>query len=72
VGAVLQQAEGSHWRPLALFKKKLEAVQSKFSAFNRELWAAYLAVPHFRFLLEGRQFMLWSNHKPLSYALHRV
>ncbi len=72
VGAVLQQAEGTHWRPLAFFSKKLEAAQSKYSAFDRELLAAYLAVRHFRFLLEGRQFILWTDHKPLSFALHRV
>ncbi len=46
VGAVLQQAEGTHWRPLAFFSKKLEAAQSKYSAFDRELLAAYLAVRH--------------------------
>ena len=27
---------------------------------------------HFRFLLEGRQFQLWTDHKPLCSALNRV
>ncbi len=27
---------------------------------------------HLKFLLDGRQFVIWSYHKSLSYALHRV
>jgi hypothetical protein len=53
VGAGLQQKEGSAWRPLAFCSKKLDAAQHKYSAFDRELLAAYLAARHFRFLLEG-------------------
>ena len=30
------------------------------------------AIKHFRFLLEGQKFFIWSDHKPLTYALHRV
>jgi hypothetical protein len=60
------------WRPLSFFSKKLEPAQRRYSAFDRELLAAYLAVRHFRFLLDGRQFVIWPYHKPLSYALHRV
>jgi Integrase zinc binding domain/RNase H-like domain found in reverse transcriptase len=50
----------------------LDAAQRKYSAFDRELLAAYLAVRHFCFLLEGRQFTIYSDHKPLSFALSRV
>ena len=35
------------------------------SATERELLAAYRAVRHFRHLLEGRQFTLFTDHKPL-------
>jgi hypothetical protein len=69
VGAVLQQKEGSAWRPLAFYSKKLDAAQHKYSAFDRELLAAYQAVRHFRFLLKGRQFSIQTDHKPLTYAL---
>ncbi len=72
VGAVLQQAEGSAWRPLAFFSRKLDPAQTKYSAFDRELLAAFLAVRHFCFLLEGRRFTIWTDHKPLTHALHRV
>jgi hypothetical protein len=67
MGAVLQQLEGRHWRPLAFFSQKFTAPQVKYSTFDRELTAIFAAVRHFRFLLEGRHF-----HKPLVSAFKRV
>jgi hypothetical protein len=72
VGAVLQQLEDRQWRPLAFYSKKLDATQRRYSAFYRELLAAYLAIRHFRYSLEGRQFTLYTDHKPLTFALQRV
>ncbi len=43
-----------------------------YSAFDRELLAAYLAVRHFYFLLEAKEFHILTDHKTLTYALHRV
>jgi hypothetical protein len=68
---VLQQREGGGWRPLAFYSKKLDTAQHKYSAFDRELLAAYLAIGHFRFQLEGRTFTLFTDHKPLTFALRR-
>ena len=31
--------------------------------------AVYLSVKHFRHFLEGRQFVIFTNHKPLTFAL---
>jgi RNase H-like domain found in reverse transcriptase/Integrase zinc binding domain len=72
VGAVLQQGDGAGRRPLAFYSKKLDAAQQRYSAFVRELLAAYLAVRHFRYSLEGRRFILYTDHKPLKFALWRV
>ena len=73
VGAVLQQrARGGGLQPLAFYSKKLDAAQQKYSAFDRELLACYLAVRHFRHHVEGRQFHILTDHKPLTFALHRV
>jgi hypothetical protein len=73
VGAVLQQREaGRSARPLVFFSAKLDAAQVKYSTFDRELLACYLAIRHFRWLLEGRQFYILSDHKPLCFALHRL
>jgi RNase H-like domain found in reverse transcriptase len=58
--------------PLAFYSKKLDTAQMKYSAFDRELLAAYLAVRHFRFLLEGRDFTLFTDHKPLTFAFRKT
>jgi len=72
VGAVLQQEVSGSWAPLAFYSKKLSAPECKYSAFDRELFAAYSSLRHFRFMLEGRQFILFTDHKPLTYALFRT
>jgi transposase InsO family protein len=72
VGAVLQQLSGRHWRPLSFFSQKLTSAQEKYSTFDRELTAIFAALRHFRFLLEGRQFRIFTDHKPLVTAFRRV
>jgi hypothetical protein len=72
VGAVLQQQVGQHWQPLGFFCKKLSKSEVNYSTFDRELLAAVSGIKHFRSRLEGRPFQLWTDHKPLIFALHRV
>lgn len=69
VGAVLQQWHDDNWEPLAYFSKRLTTAQTKYSAFDRELLGAYLAVRHFRYFVEGREFCIYTDHKPLTFAL---
>jgi hypothetical protein len=74
VGPVLQQQEmgSTACRPLGFFSKKLELAQQKYSAFDRELFAVYSGIRHFRHLLEGRKFVVYTDHKPLTHAIARV
>ena len=67
VGAVLSGSDGA---PLAFFSKKLSPAEVKYSAFDRELLAVYQAIKHFRHMLEGRPFSVWTDHKPLCGALN--
>ncbi len=69
---VLQQWSPKGWQPLSFYSKKLDVTQKKYSTFDRELLAVYLAVRHFWFLLEGRQCHVEKDHKPLTFALHRL
>jgi hypothetical protein len=64
MGAVLQQRVDNAWQPLALFSRKLNPAQSKYSAYDRELLAVYEAVKHFRHMLEARHFTVFTDHKP--------
>jgi hypothetical protein len=72
VGGVLQQLNDRRWQPLAFYSKKLSGVCTRYSTFDRELMPAFSAVRHFRFLLEGRQFPLLTDHKPLVTSLFRA
>lgn len=69
VGAVVQQFENGRWRPLSFFSKKLTTTEKRYSTYDRELFAAYVSVRHFKHFVEGREFILFSDHKPLTYAL---
>jgi hypothetical protein len=60
------------WHPLGLFSKKLEVAQQTYSAFDRELFACYAGICYFRYMLGGRRFAIFTDHKPLTYALARV
>ena len=66
VGAVLQQHINSTWRPTLFFSRKM----TRYSTFDREKLAVYLAIKHFRHFLEGRSFHILTDHKPLTFALH--
>lgn len=49
---------------LALFSQHFTPTESKYSAFDRELLAAYLAARKFQTFIEGRQCVLFTDHKP--------
>ncbi len=74
IGACLQQrrAGSPGWEPLGFFSKKLELAQVKYSSFDRELLACFLGICHFRFMLEGRAFTIYTDHKPLTTAINRA
>ncbi|CAA9993988.1 unnamed protein product [Nesidiocoris tenuis] len=69
-GSVQQKVQGS-WQPLGFFSRKLSETERKYSAYDRELLAAYASIKHFKHLLEGRVFTLYTDHKPLTYALNQ-
>ena len=46
-------------------------MEQKYSVFYRELLAVYAAIRQFRWALEGRRFYVLSDHKLLTFALHR-
>lgn len=69
VGAVLQQSNGNNWLPLGFFSKKLKPTEQKYSTFDRELLAIYLAIKRFRYYVEGKNFTVFTDHKPLTKAI---
>jgi cleavage and polyadenylation specificity factor subunit 1 len=71
MGAVLQQLVDNAWQPLAFFSRKLNPAQQKYSANDRELLAVYVAVKQFRHMLEARHFVIFTDHKPITYAFQQ-
>ncbi|KAH8266535.1 hypothetical protein KR026_004912, partial [Drosophila bipectinata] len=76
MGAVVQQIINGQTQPLGFFsrkftstqKKKFTSTQKKYSTYDRELTAIYQAILHFKYALEGRNFVIFTDHKPLMYA----
>ena len=71
MGAVLEQRGPKGWEPLAYFSKKLSTPQGEWPPFDRELLAAFRAIRHFRHMVEGRQFTLYTDHNSLVPALRK-
>ena len=71
VRAALHQRRhlGDPWQPLGFFSKKLDLTQISYSTFTRELLAAFSAIRHFCFQVEGQQFQLCTDHRPLTFTL---
>ena len=72
VGGVLQQYLNGMWQPLSFFSKKLNPAETPYSAFDRELLAVYATFKHFRHNLEGRNFFVNTDHKPLTFVMSSV
>ena len=65
IGAVIEQRGPSGWEPLAFFSKKLSDSQQKWSPYDRELHAVHKAVRHFKYMVEGRAFTIYTDHQSL-------
>ena len=72
VGGVLQQYIDNVWQPLSFFSKKLNLAETRYSAFDRELLAVYATIRHFRHNLEGLNFFVNTDHKPLTFVMSSV
>jgi cleavage and polyadenylation specificity factor subunit 1 len=70
-GAILQQRVGNDWQPLAFFSKKLNQAQQKYSSYERELLTVYETVKHFRHMLGTLHFMIFTDHKPITFAFQQ-
>ncbi|KAG8192707.1 hypothetical protein JTE90_009730 [Oedothorax gibbosus] len=71
IGGALHQVIDGELQPLAFFSRKLSPAEISYSAYDRELLAAYSSVKHFRHMLEAREFTLYTDHKPLTFAFRQ-
>ncbi len=69
ISGTLQQTVRGVPQLFEFFAQKLSPTQRRYSTFSRELLAIYAAIKHFLHLLEGRNFTVFTDHKPLTFAL---
>ncbi|GBP73155.1 Transposon Tf2-11 polyprotein [Eumeta japonica] len=65
---VLEQYKDRAWEPLAFYSHKLSPAHGNYSLYDRELLATFEAMKHFRHMLEARDFVIYTDHKPLCHA----
>lgn len=68
VGVVLHQINKGILEPLGFYSKRMNETQMKYSTYDRELLAVYQAVKHFKYMIEGRECIIYTDHKPIIYA----
>ncbi|GBM94315.1 Retrovirus-related Pol polyprotein from transposon 297 [Araneus ventricosus] len=72
IAGTLQQTYLENTQPLAFFSRKLTSAESRYSTYDRELLAVYSSVKHFRHFLEGRDFIIYTDHKPPTFAFQQT
>ncbi|GFU44915.1 retrovirus-related Pol polyprotein from transposon 17.6 [Trichonephila clavipes] len=58
--------------PISFFSRKLSATETKYSTYDRELLAIYLAIKHCRHQLKGHNFIIFTDHRHLTFAFNKI
>ncbi|GBG68839.1 hypothetical protein CBR_g3533 [Chara braunii] len=67
IGVVLVQQEGPKLRPVKYMSKKMSSQMLAKSTYEKELYAVYKALTHWRHYLLGRFFILMTDHQTLRW-----
>ena len=71
IGATLEQVVEGQVQPIGLFSRKFEGKKKALSAYDRELEAVYLSIKHFWHFLDGVNFTIFTDHRPITYAFQQ-
>ena len=69
IGGVVEQRGPKGWEPLGFFSKKLSNSEKNWSPYDRELNAVHKSIRHFKHMLEGRAFTVYTDHQSLIPSL---
>ena len=67
VGAILEQDFGQGLQPVAYESRKLNPTETRYSAYERELLGIVWAIGKWRHYLEGRHFIVQTDHSSLKH-----
>ena len=71
VGTTLNQIRDGKFEPLGFYSQKLFNTEKNYSTYDRELLAIYKSIKNFRYMVEGKQFTIYTDHKPLVFAFQQ-
>ena len=71
IGGVLEQLGPNGWEPLSFYSAKLEDNQIDWPAFDRELLAMFRSVRHFRPMVEGHAFTIFTDQQALVPSMRK-
>ncbi|GBN50759.1 hypothetical protein AVEN_44322-1 [Araneus ventricosus] len=78
--AALQQAEiydlvknreKNESKPKEISGTKLTPTETRYNTYDRELLAVCRAIKHLAYILEGREFTVYTDQKPMTFMLHQ-
>lgn len=69
IGAALDQTISGVTQPLGFYTSKLSKTERNYSTYDRELLSIFKAIKFFKHLVEGRYLIIYTDHRPLSFAL---
>ena len=67
VEAVPQQYIEDRWCAIAYLSKQSQSAQAQYRMFDKEFLAIYLSLKYFQHFIQGGQFSVYTDHKPLTY-----
>jgi hypothetical protein len=71
--AVLEQeTKEESWQPLGYYSHKLQQPELNYSVFDCELLTVHQAIVHFREFVEGKDFHVLTDHKPLTTTMSSI
>ncbi|GBN84325.1 hypothetical protein AVEN_215606-1 [Araneus ventricosus] len=68
IGSFLVQLSNGNCEPIAFLSLKLSKSQQNCSTYDRELLTIHTSIRKFRHMIEGREFIIYTYQKPLTYA----
>lgn len=54
------------------FRKGYLGLSENTVLYDKELLSVYSAIAHFRYLIEGRNVIVYTDHKPLTFAFSKI
>ena len=69
IGSYLYQIIDGTEKPIAVYSKCFDPVQSRWATIEQEAYAIYVAITYFSSYLLGRTFHLYTDHQNLTYVL---